>query len=176
MRQMDQTAESEKSRVIKDILSLPNDIFHDMWERVTGQLEFWHTVQVSISLALVALGFVTAICVALQTERNSKYLKPIGIVATILLTTANSITSQFHVNERLKAFADVYLSLGALEMDFRARVDALADEKEARVLLLTVNKQLAPIQRALAVAYLSLGTPEGVSRLPPSPDTTSPPR
>jgi hypothetical protein len=68
---------------------------------IQGDLQFWYAINIVLQLSIIILSIVATLCIALQTEVNKMWVKPIGIVATVLIGGATTATNVFHVRETI---------------------------------------------------------------------------
>jgi ABC-type arginine transport system permease subunit len=71
---------------------------------VLRQIDRWHLLNVAFQVLSVALGVVATLMMALQSDKNQRWTKPIGIIATTLITGIVTVYTVFHIRENLISY------------------------------------------------------------------------
>ena len=99
---------------------------------VASQIDYWDNITLVAALAGFA-GIVATIMLALQGDENKYWTRPVGIVATALVTGVTALLTSFHLPENTDKYIMAYVQLGALNNNFERdlRVAKTPDEKDA---------------------------------------------
>ena len=99
---------------------------------VTRDIDFWSQIQIATLVATVVFGVVATIMIALQGDENRNWTRPVGIIATALVTGIASLTASLHVPDNIDKLIDIRRQFTALvnnfEYDIQRKSEDEADE------------------------------------------------
>ena len=101
-------------------------------DSITRDIDFWSQVQIATLIATVFFGVLATVMIALQGDENRYWTRPVGIVATALVTGIASLTSALHVPDNIDKLIDIRHQFTALvnnfEYDIQRKSGLEADE------------------------------------------------
>jgi len=74
---------------------------------VRQNIAYWSNVHFIVQVFIVVFGIVATIMIALQGDQNRYWTRPIGLVATTLVTGLTSALVSFHVPDNIDKLIDV---------------------------------------------------------------------
>jgi hypothetical protein len=99
---------------------------------ITRDIDFWSQVQIATLLATVVFGVLATVMIALQGDDNRYWTRPVGIIATALVTGIASLTTALHVPDNIDKLIDIRRQFTALvnnfEYDIQRKSGFEADE------------------------------------------------
>ena len=99
---------------------------------VTRDIDFWSQIQIATLVANVVFGVVATIMIAHQGDENRYWTRPVGIIATALVTGIASLTASLHVPDNIDKLIDIRRRFTALvnnfEYDIQRKSGDEADE------------------------------------------------
>jgi multisubunit Na+/H+ antiporter MnhE subunit len=85
---------------------------------VTRDIDFWSQIQIATLVATVVFGVVATIMIAHQGDENRYWTRPVGIIATALVTGIASLTASLHVPDSIDKLIDIRRQFTALVNNF----------------------------------------------------------
>ncbi len=99
---------------------------------ITQDIDFWSQVQIATLIATVVFGVLATVMIALQGDDNRYWTRPVGIIATALVTGIASLTTALHVPDNIDKLIDIRRQFTALvnnfEYDIQRKSGFEADE------------------------------------------------
>jgi hypothetical protein len=120
---------------------------------ILKNVAIWTKIAQFGQAAIIFCGVVAAVMIALQNEGNQKWTKPIGLLASALVTGITSFLITFHVSDNLQS-----------QIDIAGKIADMTDEFDNQIMRLTSGKSESQIRedfirnpsfRADAVRYTS---------------------
>lgn len=78
---------------------------------VKSNIGYWSMVNLTCQVSAIVFGILATLMLALQGDTNKKWTRPIGIVATTLVTGVSTALSNFHVPENVDKLIDVAIKM-----------------------------------------------------------------
>jgi hypothetical protein len=100
---------------------------------VRENIAYWSTINLIGQICIVVAGIVATIVIALQGDDNRHWTRPVGLVATALVTGLTSALVSFHVPDNVDKLVDVIGNMTEVvnEFDYNAeKLKAGRDPKE----------------------------------------------
>lgn len=92
---------------------------------VRENVSYWSTVQFIAQIIIVLSGIVATIMIALQGDDNRYLTRPVGLVATALVTGATSALVSFHVPENIDKLIDSMDKMATIANEYGRHVGKL---------------------------------------------------
>ncbi|MCJ2046112.1 DUF4231 domain-containing protein [Methylobacterium sp. J-078] len=70
---------------------------------ISGDISFYFILIYSLQMLIIILGSSSAAIVALQNNSNERWVKPLAVILTLLLTISASVQNVFHLKENSDA-------------------------------------------------------------------------
>jgi len=96
---------------------------------VRQNIAYWSNVNFIAQLVIVISGTVATVMIALQGDQNRYWTRPVGLVATALVTGLTSALVSFHVPDNIDKLVDVVADMTTVTNDFDYRAVKLVDGK-----------------------------------------------
>ena len=104
----------------------------DVISDITRDVQFWSRVEVAAAVAAGVCGVIATIMIALQGDDNKYWTRPVGIIATSLVTGITALTTSFHIPENVNKLIDLdakfTIQTNNFEHDIRGKSGDEADE------------------------------------------------
>jgi hypothetical protein len=85
---------------------------------ITRDIDFWSQVQIATLIATVVFGVLATVMIALQGDDNRYWTRPVGIIATALVTGIASLTTALHVPDNIDKLIDIRRQFTSLVNNF----------------------------------------------------------
>jgi hypothetical protein len=109
---------------VDTVIATINAVAHD--------INFWSRIEVAALVATCVFGVIATVMIALQGDSNKYWTRPVGIVATALVTGVASLTTALHIPENIDKLIDIrrqYTSLiNNFEYDLQGKTPEEADK------------------------------------------------
>jgi hypothetical protein len=106
-------------------------VYHKIDDNLVNDQRFWTIANLIFQGASLVLGIIATLMMALQSELNRSWVKPVGIIATTLSTGLVTAYSTFHVRENIDKLISIQAEelqyANALEMYIRRNPDKTMD-------------------------------------------------
>jgi hypothetical protein len=89
---------------------------------VQENISYWSNLHLALQVFIAVSGIVATIMIALQGDENRYWTRPIGLIATALVTGLSSALVSFHVPDNIDKLIDVGERMAAVanEFDYQA--------------------------------------------------------
>lgn len=94
-----------------------------------GAARFWTQLNIILQLLIIILGIIGTLMVALQNEDNKKWMKPLGIVTTTLVTGITGGMSTFHVRDHVEESIELQDAMINLANSFDEEIVGKSDDQ-----------------------------------------------
>lgn len=74
---------------------------------VRENIGYWSTLNIVTQVLVAVMGIISTMVIALQGDENKHWTRPVGIVATALVTGLSSALVSFHVPESIDKLIDI---------------------------------------------------------------------
>jgi hypothetical protein len=88
---------------------------------VRDSISYWSNLHLAVQIFIALSGIVATIMIALQGDDNRHWTRPIGLIATAMVTGLTSALVSFHVPDNIDKLIDVGERMTALANDFDYR-------------------------------------------------------
>ena len=130
-----------------------SDNLEGLMMHASSDITFWFNINLAITIAVVILGVGATLLTSLQTSTNQQRLKPLAVIAAVLLTSVSSLSNVFHTQDNLKVSADTFVKTKELKYNFdAARLDPTKTANAAQFLS-DYNRQYAAISTQFMTAF-----------------------
>ena len=85
---------------------------------IRAHIAYWSNANIIAKILIVFLGIVATVMIALQGDQNKVWTRPIGLVATTLVTGITSALVSLHVPENVDKLVDIYGNMTINVNDF----------------------------------------------------------
>jgi hypothetical protein len=92
---------------------------------VRENISIWSNWSRALQIASVVCSIVATIVIALQTDQNRNWTRPIGLVASALVTGIASAVTTFHMDENVDRNVEVLERMANITNDFGFKTDEL---------------------------------------------------
>lgn len=75
---------------------------------IYSDINYWETVSFWSAVIATLFGVFGTVMIALQTDTNRKWTKPLAIIGTTAVTGITALTTAFHVPENIDKLIDIY--------------------------------------------------------------------
>ena len=99
---------------------------------VKENIEFWSLINIAGGVSAVAFGVIATLMIALQGDENRHWTRPIGIIATTLVTGISSALVNFHVPDNIDKLIDIAGKMADNTIEFEKRADNLRAERDKK--------------------------------------------
>jgi hypothetical protein len=107
-----------------DFLCIENAMLDNM-KALFETIGYWSTLQLVIGVCVVLSGMVATIMIALQGDANRYWTRPIGLIATALVTGLTSALVSFHVPDNVDKLIDVYQKMNTVAGQYSTAYELL---------------------------------------------------
>lgn len=90
---------------------------------------YWSTVNLIAQILIVFFGIISTLMIALQGDANKYWTRPIGIIATTLVTGISSALVTFHIPENVDKVIGIASKMVDIDNDFDYKVEKLKQGK-----------------------------------------------
>ena len=102
-------------------------------EKINGDIGYWTNLNLLIQICVVVLGVLATVIIALQGDANKYWTRPVGIVATALVTGLTASVTQFHIPDNIDKLIDVYQGIAQRTNAFEQFMDEHGIAKDAPI-------------------------------------------
>lgn len=92
---------------------------------VKENVGYWSTINLIGQVSVIFFGIVATLMIALQGDANRRWTRPIGIIATTLVTGVGSALAGLHVPENVDKLIDIAGEMATATNDFDRQVEKL---------------------------------------------------
>ena len=92
---------------------------------VKQNIGYWSTINLICQVSVIFLGIVATLMIALQGDANKRWTRPIGIIATTLVTGVSSAIANFHVPENVDKLIDIAGDMATATTAFEEKAELL---------------------------------------------------
>lgn len=92
---------------------------------VRGEIAFWSKVNLIMQVLIATFGIVATVMIALQGDKNKHWTRPIGLVATALVTGLTSALVAFHVPDNVDKLIDTVERMTIVTNEFDNNAEKL---------------------------------------------------
>ena len=85
----------------------------------------WSTLNLVVGILIALAGIVSTIVIALQGDQNRYWTRPIGLIATALVTGLSSALVSFHVSDNIDKLIDVYQKMNVISGQYASAYEIL---------------------------------------------------
>jgi hypothetical protein len=96
---------------------------------VRQNISYWSNVYLIAQIFVVLSGIIATVMIALQGDENRHWTRPIGLVATALVTGLTSALVSFHVPENIDKLVDIVSNMTNITNSFDYETEKLAAGK-----------------------------------------------
>jgi hypothetical protein len=75
---------------------------------IKSRIDYWDNVMLVAAIVAAVAGLIATIMIALQGDENRYWTRPIGIVATALVTGITTVVTSFHIPENKDKYITAY--------------------------------------------------------------------
>lgn len=94
-------------------------------KEVRQNISYWSNVNLFAQVFIALSGIVATVMIALQGDKNKRWTRPIGLVATALVTGLTSALVSFHVPENIDKLVDITGRMTHIVNEFNYDADEL---------------------------------------------------
>lgn len=157
---------------------------------VRENISYWSNVNLIGQALIVISGIFATVMIALQGDNNKYWTRPVGLVATALVTGITSALVSFHVPDNIDKLVDIVENMTNITNEFDYKTEkiiggknpqdieeAYRTDQKFRESVNEVTKQYADDFNKLKVNMLRLsGTAAKLSSIPTAPTPSNPPQ
>ena len=99
---------------------------------VRENISYWSNVNLIGQALIVLAGIIATIMIALQGDDNKVWTRPVGLVATALVTGMTSALVSFHVPDNIDKLVDILGNMTTITNDFGYQSAKLSDGKSSK--------------------------------------------
>lgn len=92
---------------------------------IKENIGYWSTLHLLCQISLIVFGIVATLMIALQENSNKKWTRPIGIIATTLVTGASSVIANFHVPDNIDKLIGIATEMSSTVNEFDEKAERL---------------------------------------------------
>src|SRR4051812_44069462 len=97
---------------------------------VRENISYWSNVNLIGQALIVVAGIVATIMIALQGDENKVWTRPIGLIATALVTGMTSALVSFHVPDNVDKLVDILGNMTTITNEFGYQSSKLSEGKD----------------------------------------------
>ncbi|WP_210187362.1 hypothetical protein [Methylobacterium sp. 13MFTsu3.1M2] len=79
---------------------------------IRSDIDWWNSIWLYSVIFVGICGIVATVMIALQGDDNKYWTRPVGIVATSLVTGVTALTTTLHIPETIDKYIEVYSNIG----------------------------------------------------------------
>lgn len=99
---------------------------------IRQNISYWSNVNLLGQVLIALSGMVATIMIALQGDHNKRWTRPIGLVATALVTGLTSALMSFHVPDNIDKLVDIVGSMSNIANEFDYQAEKLKAGKSQK--------------------------------------------
>ena len=77
-------------------------------------VDYWSYINMVGQILTVIFGLIATLIIAMQTDKNKRWTRPVGIIATTFVTGISSVIGNFHVIENVDKMVDLTCEMATL--------------------------------------------------------------
>lgn len=86
---------------------------------------YWSTINLIGQILAIFFGIIATLMIALQGDANKRWTRPVGIVATTLVTGISTVLGNFHVPENVDKSIEITGKMVKFTNDFIGKIEKL---------------------------------------------------
>lgn len=99
---------------------------------VRENVSYWSNVNLIAQVMVAVSGTVATVMIALQGDQNKVWTRPVGLVATALVTGLTSALVSFHVPDNIDKLIDTMQNMAIVTNEFDYKTTKLVDGKSQK--------------------------------------------
>lgn len=102
---------------------------------VRTDISYWSNINLIAQVSIVIAGIIATIMIALQGDENKHWTRPVGLIATALVTGISSALGSFHVPENVDKLVDIVAKMDKRmnEFDYQLVKNFGADKEKIKI-------------------------------------------